>query len=140
MVASNDSASPNLGQLILDRKGRRSFSRLSRDCGDYPAGRRLQQLASMPMKNFPDPETILGLSRGLGVSNTDVLLAAARSLDIPVASQEKDALTIAGAAALPASCQEALFTVAREMRNLAAHGPAPRPTNDDGKAVLRPVP
>ncbi|KRE67760.1 hypothetical protein ASG92_14100 [Arthrobacter sp. Soil736] len=71
-------ARPTLAQLILSRKVGRSFERLAENCGGEPAGRRLQQIANgRPMRNFPDPETITALARGLGVSE-EVIHASAR--------------------------------------------------------------
>lgn len=112
---------PTLANLILQRKGGRSFERLSEDCGGMPAGRRLQQMtnASRPMRNFPDPETITAIARGLGVSTKDVILASARSLDIKVDAAEAEALVIPDARSLPASAQLAIMDMAREL--LAAY-------------------
>lgn len=113
---------PTLAQLILDRKGGRSFERLSEDCGGTPAGRRLQQLASesRPMKNFPDPDTIAAMARGLGVSTTEVVLASARSLGVKVATADATALVIADGGTLPAVAQEALRYLGHEMVRLHA--------------------
>jgi hypothetical protein len=104
----------------LDRKGGRSFERLSEDCGGVPAGRRLQQLANgnRPMKNFPDPESITAMARGLGVSTTEVVLASARSLGVTVAAADATALTIADGGTLPAQAQEALRYLGHEMVRL----------------------
>lgn len=111
---------PNLAQLILERKGDRTFDRLSADCGGEPAGRRLQQLAAgrREMKNFPDPETITALAKGLHVTTVDVLLASARSLGIRVATSDADSLTIAHGGQLPLEAQEALHHTARTMLKL----------------------
>lgn len=113
---------PTLAELILDRKGGRSFERLSEDCGGIPAGRRLQQLAngSRQMKNFPDPETIAAMARGLGVSTTEVVLASARSLGVTVATADATALVIADGGTLPAASQEALRYLGHEMVRLHA--------------------
>lgn len=113
---------PNLAELILDRKGGRSFERLSEDCGGVPAGRRLQQMANgaRPMKNFPDPETITAMARGLGVSTTEVVLASARSLGVTVAAADASALVIADGGNLPPQAQEALRYLGHEMVRLHA--------------------
>lgn len=108
----------DLAMLVKMRKGDRSYERLSRDCGGFPTANRLQQIATAPMNTFPNPETITGLSQGLGATITDVTLAAARSLGLNVRSGEPDALVIAGAGALPAEAQEILLAMARQMMKL----------------------
>jgi len=113
-----------LETLILDRKGTRSYDELSRACGGNPTAKRLHQLVARPMKAFPDPETIKGLSRGLNSSTTDVLLAAARSLDIPVGEYGSGALVLEGAGQLPTSAQEAIITLAQELQSMFSQIPA----------------
>lgn len=107
---------PNLANLILQRKGGRSFERLADDCGGAPAGRRLQQMANgQPMRNFPDPETITAMARGLGVSPKDIIMASARSLGILVDATGPEALVIPDARSLPESAQLAIMDMAREL-------------------------
>lgn len=111
---------PTLANLILQRKGGRSFDRLAEDCGGAPAGRRLQQMANgKPMRNFPDPETVTALARGLGVPAKDIIMASARSLGITVDAADPGDLVIPDARALPESAQLALMGMAREL--LAAY-------------------
>lgn len=74
----------DLGELISLHKGDRSYATLERDCGGAPRAARLQQLATAPLKNFPDPPTIQALARGLRVSERAVVLAAASSLGLSV--------------------------------------------------------
>lgn len=107
-----------LARLIGQRKGDRSFKRLSLDCGGIPTANRLQQMATKDINAFPDPDTIRGMSLGLGTTITEVTLAIARSLGLNVASGEPDALTLAGAGALPVEAQEAIISVSREMQRL----------------------
>jgi hypothetical protein len=119
----NEGGGLTLAQLILNRKGSRSFDILSEDCGGTPAGRRIQQFTwdKREMKAFPDPDTIVGLAKGLAVTPEDVLLAAARSLGIPVREANMESLTIAGAGTLSPSAQEALQFMAKELlKNQAA--------------------
>ena len=78
--------SNDLRDLIAGTKGERSYETLSRDCGGTPTAKRLHQLATAEPKNFPDPPTIQGLARGLGVTVTEVVLASARSLGLAVRS------------------------------------------------------
>lgn len=103
-------------RLILDRKGARSYERLSRDCGGVPSDKRLHQMVTRPIKSFPDPPTIQGLAQGLNVSVMQVLAALAKSLGINVTStDDPDSLLIVGAGRLPQSAQDLLLSMAREM-------------------------
>lgn len=116
-----------LRELILNRKGTRSFDDLSKACGGSPTGKRLHQLVSRPMKNFPDPDTIKGLARGLNVSQTEVLLAAARSLGLRVTEADDTVLVLQEAGTLPQDRQELLMSISRaliegnEAQQRAAH-------------------
>lgn len=112
---------PTLAGLIADRKGTRSYDRLSDDCGGTPSSGRLHQMATKPLKNFPDPESIRGMARGLGVTVTDIVMASARSLELPVyTGNDPSALSIGGAGALDDSAKEALAAVAREFIRLTS--------------------
>jgi hypothetical protein len=105
----------NLSDLLLARKGSRSYERLSKDCGGFPTANRLQQIATKDISEFPTPDTIRGLSRGLGSTVTEVTLAAARSLGLSVHAGDPDALVLAGAGRLSADAQEVIFTIARQL-------------------------
>jgi hypothetical protein len=105
----------NLSDLILTRKGSRSYERLSKDCGGLPTANRLQQIATKELNEFPNPDTIRGLSRGLGSTITDVTLAAARSLGLNVRTGDPDALVLANAGLLPVEAQEVILAVTRQM-------------------------
>lgn len=105
----------DLASLILTRKGSRSYERLSKDCGGFPTANRLQQLATKGLNEFPTPDTIRGMSRGLGATITDITLACARSLDLNVRMGDPDALVLAGAGALPLEAQEVIQSVTRQM-------------------------
>lgn len=76
----------NLSELINTHRGGRSYADLARDCGGKPSDKRLQQLVHTPIKNFPDPDTITALAKGLRVSPTAVVLASAESLGLDVGS------------------------------------------------------
>ncbi|WP_152975382.1 hypothetical protein [Rhodococcus rhodochrous] len=113
-----------LAGLIADRKGTRSYEKVSQDCGGIPTSKRLHQLATQKPKNFPDPDTIRGLAQGLGVTITDIVMASARSLDLPVyTGNDPSALAIGGAGDLPDSTKEVLSTVAREFIKLTSQRP-----------------
>jgi len=82
-------------QIILRAKGDQSYEWLSKECGGFPQAKRLQQLATAPMKNFPDPETFRGLRRGTRVPLRRLILAAARSLGLDAQSDsDLDAIVI----------------------------------------------
>lgn len=123
-----------LEALILNHKGDRSFDELSRACGGSPTGKRLHQMVSRPMKNFPDPDTIKNLARGLNVSPTEIVLATARSLGIRVSPTDDTALVLQEAGTLPIERQQLLISVARAFvegnEALAKQHPA-QPTSDE---------
>ena len=110
---------PNLADLIRERKGDRSFEEISRDSGGYPNKPRIQQLAGgREVKTFPEPETLMGLSRGLSVPLTEVILAAGRTLGMPIPPGDPNTLMIAGAGSLSDNAKNIIFSLARElMRN-----------------------
>lgn len=119
MIAVSDE--PNLAALIADRKGTRSYDRLSEDCGGTPSSGRLHQMATRTLKNFPDPDSIRGMANGLGVTVTDIVMASARSLGLSVyTGNDPSALSIGGAGELPDSAKETLTTVAREFIKLTS--------------------
>lgn len=106
---------PDLQQLIHDRKGGRTFARLSDDCGGLPTDKRLIQITQNGIKNFPDAVTIQGLAKGLTVSVTAVVMACARSLDLPVGVSDPDSITIDGLSKLPYTSQQLIISVGQEM-------------------------
>lgn len=75
----------NLAELILTHKGTRSYEQLERDCGGRPKAQGLQQMVKGSPKQFLEPESIVGLARGLNVAQVEVVLAIAESLDLEVA-------------------------------------------------------
>lgn len=112
---------PALTALILQKKGDRSYDRLSEDCGGVPSSGRLHQMATRPLKNFPDPPSIEGLAQGLGVTVTEVVLASARELGLNVWSGiDPDALIIGRAGLLPDSAKQVVTALARDLLRL--HG------------------
>lgn len=110
---------PDLARLILDAKGSRSYERLSIDCGGLPTDKRLQQMATTGLKAFPDLATIRGLARGIGTTETAVVLAAARSLGLRVHSgEDPGALVIGGADDLRPEQKEAVVALVRVFREM----------------------
>lgn len=103
--------------LILNKKGDRSYERLARDCGYDIKSRALHRAATKPALGFADPDTIQGLSRGLNVPVADVIRAYAVSLGLPMADDEKGVLRVVGAGDLPESSQNLIINMARELRH-----------------------
>ncbi|HJP80577.1 MAG TPA: hypothetical protein VJ914_40270 [Pseudonocardiaceae bacterium] len=104
----------NLQELISLRKGDRSYEQLSRACGGNPGAPRLHQLATNEIKGFPDPPTIRGLAKGLGVTEMTVVLATAESLGLDIQMPGGDgwaALLPAGTDRLPSHFRDAVLAV-----------------------------
>jgi hypothetical protein len=78
----------DLAQLIEATKGDRSYETLARLAGGVPGAKRWHQLATKPIKNFPDPPTVRALSKALGVTEAVVVLAAARSLGLDASGSD----------------------------------------------------
>lgn len=80
-----------LQELIAACKGDRSYDQLEAAGGGSPSSKRWQQIATKVDRNFPDPPTIRAIARALAVTETTVVLAAARSLGltIPVADANR---------------------------------------------------
>ena len=104
-----------------------SYDALAKKCGGKPTAARLQQYVSMGLKNFPDPVSIEGLSVGLATTAREVILASARSLGLHIDDAAEDSLFINGISSLPASSQEAVKSIGRELvklaRNAENHAP-----------------
>ena len=105
-------------RLLLDRKGDRSFERLSKDCGGRPGAAALQKMSSNELKGFPDVDTVRGLSRGLNVPVRDVLLACARSVGLDIASDADQVLPIVGGKNLTPEHQDLVLSVARTLLDM----------------------
>lgn len=119
-MMSNDFPSDGMQRMIADRKGDRTYERLSRDCGGVPTTNRAHGMATKPMKSFPDADTMVGLARGLNASVTDVVLACAASVGLTVnRGPDPEGLVLHGAGNLPQSAQDALVDVSRQMQSLA---------------------
>ena len=121
---------PNLAQLILAKKGDRSYAKLARDCGGAPTDRRLNSLVLRPMNQFPDIDTMRGLAIGLRVDVSEVVLAAARSLGLQIAESNPGSLIVPGAGHLPGSAQETLISMAAELMKLQRTSSATRHFTD----------
>ncbi|GHG60347.1 hypothetical protein GCM10012320_34900 [Sinomonas cellulolyticus] len=112
---------PDLATLLGNVKAKKewSYEAMSRACGGAPSGKRLFQLITAPLKNFPDPETIQSLARGTGASITDIVMASARSLGLEVVDADPDSLHVPGLSDVPTSMREAIIAVGREASRLS---------------------
>lgn len=70
----------NLAELILERKGKDSYAQLAARVDNALSAPRIQQLATQPIKNFPDPDSMDAIAAALRVDFLTVLLACAESL------------------------------------------------------------
>ena len=109
-----------LRALIRNLRGDRNNAELSRDCGGFPTQSRLQQISTLPIKVFPDPDTIKGLARGLNVSVWEVVAACSKDLGLNVGGPDESDLLLAGARDLPESSQRILISMSRELQHLAS--------------------
>lgn len=116
----------DLGQLIDTHRGRRSYADLSRDCGDIPSAKRLQQIVTQSMKAFPDADTVRALARGLRLSQSVIVLAAAESLGLDVRKTAPRVVELLPAAADELSEQQAA-AIAHLVRTIVEE----RPTQSD---------
>ena len=89
----------NLNELIAATKGDRSYADLAALAKQDPGSKRWQQLATQSIKNFPDPPTIWGMSRALGVPPLTVIHAAAESLGFEVRRDQSRLATLLPTAA-----------------------------------------
>lgn len=121
-----DGTAPTLGQLIQTRRAGRSYERLAADSGNRPKLSAWQQWGKGSARTLlPEPDSIRGMALALGVSHTDVLMAAARSVGLVVASEDPSELRIAGAGLLPEMAQETILVMARTLALVAQ----PEPTD-----------
>lgn len=118
----------NIAELIRIGKADRSYEQLARDCGGQPTAARLQQIATKPVRTFPDPPTIRGLSKGLRVTEATVVLAAAESLGLDVRRSASRLVSLlpAGVDRLTDEQVDAVLSVVHSMtRSAGEQSPAP---------------
>lgn len=109
-----------LAGLIKLRRGKRAYEELALASGNNPKLSSWQQWGKgTPRTLLPEPDSIRGMALALGVSETEVLMAAGRSVGLAVAPDDSSELRIAGGGLLPPYAQEAVFTTVRAMRLLA---------------------
>lgn len=110
---TNETGQMTLAQLINDRRGNRTYKQLSDDCGGQPTEKRLSSITLKGINAFPDPATISGLAIGLGVTTSEVIDAAARSIGF-IIRDDAGTMVLPEAGNLPSSMQEAIRSVVRE--------------------------
>lgn len=108
---------PDLARLIMDAKSARdmSYDDLAKACGGVPARQRLFQMASVPIKSFPGADSIEGLSRGLGISITEVIMACARSVGLNVRGNDVDTIHISGLSRYPPEILDAYKALGQQI-------------------------
>lgn len=72
----------NISELIQELIGKRTYEQLAKDCGGVPSKARLYTFVRDPIKNFPAPDSIQGLAKGLGVTEFDIVQACAVSIGL----------------------------------------------------------
>lgn len=108
---------PTLALLIQQAKGDRSFRELkdrAEGVGLHSTLSSWQQWA-MPdyeRKLLPDPATVRAFAAGLGVSETEVLLAAGRQVGLDVGEGNETDLVLPGAGGLPPEDRNVLASLA----------------------------
>jgi DNA-binding XRE family transcriptional regulator len=105
-----------LQYLIQDNKGDLSLPQLANRCNLNPlsGGRTLHKLMTGHITEFPKPETLTALSRGLRIPVMEVIRAAAISVGIDAGAAGDD-LVIPGGAKLRPKSREAVLAVAEEL-------------------------
>lgn len=105
-----------LDELIRTTKGGRSYVALARDTNGKLGAARWQQIATRPLRTFPDPGTIAAIAAALRVPQRTVVLAAATSLGLQVDSQSSLVDLIPERAQdLPPHCVAAVLNVVDAM-------------------------
>ena len=113
-----------LSELIEDRRKGRSLQRLADDAGGVFKYTVWQQWsnpsAGKEPTTFPTPKTIRAMAQALEVSETEIVLAAAKTLGLDVGRDggERD-LLVAGAGSLPELAKATLLTMARALASTA---------------------
>jgi len=124
----SDNGGMTLAELIQARRSGRSYENLAHDSGNRPKLSAWQQWGNgSPRTLLPEPDSIRGIALALGVSHTDVLLAAARSVGLVVAADDPSELRIAGAGLLPEFAQDTLLMMARTLALVAQPEPVDSP-------------
>ena len=108
---------PTLASLMLEVKGDRSFRELMEKAAGLGYSSKLstwQQWGDpgYTRKLLPDPATIRAFSRGLGIAETEVLMAAGRQVGLDVGTGNAVDLVLPGAGGLPPEDRNILASLA----------------------------
>jgi len=108
---------PTLAALIQDAKGERSFRELKDRADGVGLHSTLSSWQQWAMPDFerkllPDPVTVRAFAAGLGVSETEVLLAAARQVGLDVGEGNESDLVLPGAGGLAPEDRNVLASLA----------------------------
>lgn len=116
-----------LAGLMAEVKGDRSFRDLMQRAADFGHPSKLstwQQWGDpkYERKLLPDPATLRAFSRGMGRSETEVLLAAARQVGLDVGEGNDTDLVLAGMGGLPPADRNVLASLAAVLAAKGATG------------------
>jgi|GEM_PF-2805382 hypothetical protein len=108
---------PTLAALIQSAKGERSFRELKDRADGVGLHSTLSSWQQWAMPDFerkllPDPVTVRAFAAGLGVSETEVLLAAARQVGLDVGEGNTADLVLPGAGGLAPEDRNVLASLA----------------------------
>ena len=108
---------PTLPELIQRHRGGRSFRELRERAAGFgytSTQSSWQQWArkDIPRYDLPSTETLKAFAAGLGVSETEVLMAAARTVGIDVGPENETDLVIPRAGFLSPADKNVLFSLA----------------------------
>jgi len=108
---------PTLALLIQQAKGTRSYREMKDKAAAVGLTSTLSSWQQWAMPDFerkllPDPVTVRAFAAGLGVSETEVLMAAARQVGLDVGEGNASDLVLPGAGVLPPEDRNVLATLA----------------------------
>lgn len=141
---ADDSGVPTLAELITEQKAFRGYSyrTLEARADSVITAQRWQQLGTgVRIKEFPEPATLQAMANALGVDVTAVVMAAARSIGLPVrrvAESDLAAMLPQSASLLTTDQRDAILAVVRSITRGATH--AERTADPDPQAKAEGTP
>lgn len=117
---------PTLAAMILAAKGDRPFRELMERAAGLGAPSNLSSWnqwcdPKFERKLLPDPSTVRAFAKGIGASETDVLLAAARQVGMDVGEGNTADLVLPGMGHLPPEDRNVLASLAMVLSTKGAH-------------------
>ena len=128
---ADDSGVPTLAELITEQKAFRGYSyrTLEARADSVITAQRWQQLGTgVRIKEFPEPATLQAMANALGVDVTAVVMAAARSIGLPVrrvAESDLAAMLPQSASLLTTDQRDAILAVVRSITRGATDAVVP---------------